>query len=167
MLVEPGTYQLLVGASAEDLPLAVPLTVAGHAGPGRRSGRWFREENFDSCHNLALVPETPLAGTAVAPADTTRPGWALYRGWDPALAEGNKVLLDVVSNEPAGAAGRVRIQIPGPADTWNTVGSAKVAPACSGELVVQLRSGTAFGHGSGAFRLVLEGAVTVGRVQLA
>jgi beta-glucosidase len=167
MLVEPGTYQLLVGASAEDLPLAVPLTVAGKAGPGRRSGRWFRAENFDSCHNLALVPETPLAGTAVAPADTARPGWALYRGWEPAPADGNQVLLDVVSGDPAGAAGLVRVQVPGPADTWNTVGSAKVVPGYGGELVVQLRSGTAFGEGSGAFRLVLEGAVTVGRVQLA
>jgi beta-glucosidase len=167
MLVEPGTYQLLVGASAEDLPLAVPLTVAGHAGPGRRSGRWCRAENFDSCHNLALVPETPLAGTAVGPADTTRPGWALYRGWEPAPADGKQVLLDIVSSEPAGAASLVRIQVPGPADTWNTVGSAKVVPGYGGELVVQLRSGTAFGEGSGAFRLMLEGAVTVGRVQLA
>ncbi|MFM9273014.1 glycoside hydrolase family 3 C-terminal domain-containing protein [Pseudarthrobacter sp. NKDBFgelt] len=166
MLVEPGTYQLLVGASAEDLPLAVPFTVTGKAGPGRRSGRWFRAANFDSCHNLALVPETPLTGTAVAPADTTRPGWALYRGWEPAPADGNQVLLDVVSSEPEGAAGLVRIQIPGPADTWNTVGRAEVAPGYSGELVVQLRSGTAFGDGSGAFRLVLEGAVTVSRVQL-
>ncbi|WP_406635638.1 glycoside hydrolase family 3 C-terminal domain-containing protein [Pseudarthrobacter quantipunctorum] len=167
MLVEPGTYQLLVGASAEDLPLAVPFTVAGKARPGRRAGQWFRAENFDSCHNLALVPETPLAGTAVAPADTTRPGWAVYRGWEPAPADGSQVLLDVASSEPAGSAGLARIQVPGPADTWNTVGSAKVVQGYNGELRIRLRSGTAIGEGNGAFRLVLEGAATVSRVQLA
>lgn len=168
MLVERGTYQFLVGASAEDLPLAVPFTVAGSAGAGRRSGRWFRAENFDSCHNLALVPETPLAGTAIAPADTTRPGWALYRGWEPAPADGgHEVLLEVVSGEPAGPAGLVRIQLPGPADTWNTAGSARVAAGFSGGLQIQLRSGTTFRERGGAFRLVLEGAVKVTRAQLA
>ncbi|MEV8000148.1 glycoside hydrolase family 3 C-terminal domain-containing protein [Pseudarthrobacter oxydans] len=168
MLVEPGTYQLLVGASAEDLPLAVPFSVAGSAGSGRRAGRWFRAENFDSCHHLALVPETPLAGTAIAPADTTRPGWALYRGWELAPADGgHEVMLDLVSGEPAGPAGLVRIQVPGPADTWNTAGSARVAAGFSGALVIQLRPGTTFRVRGGAFRLVLEGAVKVTRVQLA
>ncbi len=172
MLVEPGTYQLLVGASAEDLPLAVALDVPGTPGPGRRTGRWFRSENFDSCHNLALVPETALAGTAIAPADATRPGWALYRGWNAAPADGgNMVLLDVVSSDPKAAAGPVRIQVPGPADSWNTVGSAKIAPGYSGELRIRIDygpapAGAAASSDGGAFRLVLEGAVAVSRVQL-
>ncbi|PNI09365.1 family 3 glycosyl hydrolase [Arthrobacter sp. AFG7.2] len=182
LLVEPGTYQLLVGASAEDLPLAVPLEVPGTPGPGRRTGQWFRAENFDSCHNLALVPETPLAGTAIAPADAARLGWTLYRGWNAVPADGgHAVLLDMVAGPARGAAGNVRVQVPGPADTWNTVGSARITPGFRGELEIRMGSGTApAGAGpsgarpsraatpsdGGAFRLVLEGAVAVSRVQL-
>ncbi|WP_458780037.1 glycoside hydrolase family 3 C-terminal domain-containing protein [Arthrobacter sp. D3-16] len=169
MLVEPGAYQLLAGSSAENLPLAALLEVPGKPGPGRSAGRWFRSENFDSCGNVALVPETRLAGTAVTPAEDARPAWVTYRFSSAAepLRE-NVVLVDVVSCRPAGpGAGCVlRVQVPGPADTWNTIGTARVAPGFRGELRVPLDSGNSPLDEAGTVRLVLEGAVTVSRLQL-
>ena len=169
MLVEPGAYQLLAGSSAENLPLAVPVVVPGTPGRGRSAGRWFRSENFDSCGNIALVPETRLAGTAIAPADAARPGWVTYRSWTATEQQReNVVLADVVSCSPAspGAGGVLRVQVPGPADTWNTIGTTRVSPGFSGELRVPMTSGTSPFDGGGTFRLVLEGAVTVSRLQL-
>jgi beta-glucosidase len=169
MLVEPGAYQLLVGSSAGNLPLAVPLVVPGTPGPGRRAGRWFRADHFDSCGNLALVPQTRLAGTAITAADAARPAWVAYRGWAAAgAARENVVLVDIVSCSPASpdAGCSLRIQVPGPAGTWNTAGTARVASGFSGELAVPLDSGTSPSGGVDTFRLVLEGAVTVSRIQL-
>jgi beta-glucosidase len=168
MLVEPGTYQLLVGSSAGNLPLAVPLVVTGTTGPARSTGRWFRADHFDSCGNLALVPQTRLAGTAITAADAARPAWVAYRGWAATgAARENAVLVDVVSCSPAGpsAGCQLRIQVPGPAGTWNTAGTARVASGFSGELRIPLDSGTS-PSGPDTFRLVLEGAVTVSRIQL-
>ena len=169
MLVEPGAYQLFVGSSAENLPLAVPLVVPGMPGPGRSTGRWFRSDHFDSCSNLALVPLTRLAGTAITAAEAARPTWVTYRGWAATgVQREDVVLVDVVSCSPAGpgAGCSLRIQVPGPAGTWNTAGTARVAFGFSGELRVPLDSVTSPSGAPDTFRLVLEGAVTVSRIQL-
>lgn len=169
MLVEPGAYQLFVGSSAENLPLAVPLAVPGMPGPGRSTGRWFRSDHFDSCSNLALVPLTRLAGTAITAAEAARPAWVTYRGWAATgVQREDVVLVDVVSCSPAGpgAGCSLRIQVPGPAGTWNTAGTARVAFGFSGELRVPLDSVTSPSGAPDTFRLVLEGAVTVSRIQL-
>ncbi|KQR04186.1 hypothetical protein ASF72_04005 [Arthrobacter sp. Leaf141] len=173
LVVEPGSYLLLAGASAADLPLAVTLEVAGSPTPGRSRGAWFRAETFDACGNLALVPETPLAGTAIAPAGCGQPAWSVYRGFSTEAAAGQaaagaqSVLLDVVSCTPSGPAARatVRVQVPGPAGTWNTAGTGHVDAAFTGVLRIPLGQGPAVG--AAGFRLVFEGGVTVSRVQLA
>ncbi|WJH24190.1 glycoside hydrolase family 3 C-terminal domain-containing protein [Pseudarthrobacter defluvii] len=165
MVVEPGTYQLLVGASAENLPLHAELEVPGHQGPVRATGCWFSSQNYDSCGNLALVPETPLAGTAISPADTSRPAWATYSGWDrPADEPCNEVLLDVVGTRTGGqGAGTARIQVTGPGDTWTTAGRASCSPGFTGELVIPLDPHLT--AGMEVFRLVLEGPLVVSRVE--
>jgi len=164
MVVEPGTYQLLVGASAEDLPLHAELEVTGERGPGRSTGLWFSSQNYDSCGNVALVPETPLAGTAISPADTSRPAWATYAGWDrPGHELSHEVLLKVVGNRAQGpGTGTARIQVPGPGGTWTTAGQSSCSPGFTGDLGIPLDPRTA---GMEVFRLVLEGPLVVSRLQ--
>ncbi|TLM82496.1 beta-glucosidase [Pseudarthrobacter sp. NamE5] len=169
MLVEPGIYQLLAGASAENLPLALALDVPGTSGAWRPTGQWFRAVNFDTCSNLALVPETRLHGTAIAPADAARPAWAIYRGWSVSGGTEDFELRVVVCSPSDNAGGKISVQVPRTADTWKTVGSASVPKGFSGELRVRLEGGTGateYLGGVETLRLTLQGAVTVSTVQL-
>jgi beta-glucosidase len=167
MVVEPGTYWILVGASAEDLPLSAPLDVQGPGSAERRTGRWYRAENFDSCGNLAQVPETPLSGTAVTPAAPSRPAWALYRGWN-RFTPGTEgvVLLDVVSSAASrpGSGCTVRVEVSGPGDTWITVGGSTLPSGFGGELQVPLD--LTLLDDPRAFRLTLQGDVVVSRIRV-
>lgn len=167
LVVEPGRYHLLVGSSAEDLPLAAPLDVQAPGSAGRMTGLWFRAENFDSCGNLALLPETVLAGTAITPAQTPRAAWATYRRWDGAEAVPvGSVLLDIVSAAPStpGSSCTVRIEIPGPGDTWITAGSSNVPSGFSGTLQVPLDPARM--EVLREFRLTMRGAVVISRVRV-
>ncbi|WP_458115841.1 glycoside hydrolase family 3 C-terminal domain-containing protein [Arthrobacter sp. D2-10] len=154
MVVEPGSYDLLIGRSAEDLPLAVSLEVDGVGSPLRKRGTWTRAELFDESANALLVPETPLRGTAVTVADPALlRGTLTYRGWDGSAP--SSVSVRVVRS----GGGVLRIQVPGPAGTWREVGAADVAAGYSGDVEVPLtcRSGATLS----VVRLVLEGPVTV------
>jgi beta-glucosidase len=157
MLVEPGTYQLMVGPSANDLPLGVELTVAGEGSGPHARGAWIRAELFDECSNLALVPESPLAGTAVAPASPARRATAVYRGWHGGSPEWVSLRLTATS------AGRVAVQLPGQGGTWRDCASAAINPGFNGELRLEVASRSADFE---AVRLVLEGPVTVSALQL-
>ncbi len=167
MVVEPGTYTLLVGASAEDLPLSVTLELGGEAARTRTTGQWFRAENFDACSGLSLVPEFLLTGTAIAPAAREHPGRAVYHGWQgyPATADGAAV-LDVVSTTgpDAGGVRGVRVQVPGACDTWNTVGAVTVAEGFTGRLRIPLDTSRV--QGATSFRLDLSGDLAVSRLMI-
>lgn len=167
MVVEPGTYRILVGASAEDLPLSAPLELDGAGSSARRSDRWFLAESFDSCSNLSLVPKTPLTGTAVAPTAPSYPASATYRNWAGlAAGTGGDVLLDVVSSAASrpGSGCTVRIEVPGHGGTWITVGRCTLPSGFSGELHVPLGLGAV--DDAQDLRLVLRGGVVVSRIRL-
>ena len=157
MLVEPGTYELMVGTSANDLPLGVELTVAGEGSGARARSAWIRAELFDECSNLALVPETPLAGTAVAPSSPQESATAVYRGWEGGRPERVALRLS------ATAAGRVAVQLPGRGGTWREYADAAIQPGFSGELRLELAGG---GADFEAVRIVLEGPVTLSALEL-
>jgi beta-glucosidase len=166
MLVEPGTYELMVGPSANSLPLGVELAVAVEGSGPRRRGAWIRAELFDECSNLALVPETPLAGTAVAPFSAQESATAVYRGWQGGPPE--RVALRLT----ASGAGSVTVQLPGRGGTWTDSAEATVDPGFDGELLLEL-DGRALASGSGdldgdldAVRIVLAGPVTVSELRV-
>ena len=161
MLVEPGTYELMVGPSANCLPVGVELSVSGEGSGPRQRGAWIRAELFDECSNLALVPETPLAGTAVAPCSPQESATAVYRGW-----QGNTpecVALRLTASGP----GRVAVQLPGRGGTWTDSAEATVDPGFDGELALVLASGALDGAGPEAVRIVLAGPLKMSKLQVA
>ncbi len=164
MLVEPGTYELLVGPSAGILPLGVELAVAGQGSGPRRRGAWIRAELFDECSNLALVPEAPLEGTAVAPVSPQEAATAAYRGWEGSRPE--RVTLRIVAGLAAPAPGSVAVQLPGRGGTWVTAAEAAVPPGFDGELVLETERNGTSGPGFAAMRIVLSGQVTVSALQV-
>ncbi|WP_247828094.1 glycoside hydrolase family 3 C-terminal domain-containing protein [Arthrobacter antioxidans] len=167
MVLEPGRYQFMVGASAEDLPLSAPLDIQGSVRAERRTGQWFRAENFDSCRNLSLVPETPLIGTAIAPAVPGRPAWAIYRGWGgPTGTPKDLVLLDVVSCRTSnpGTTCTISVQVPGAGDTWNTVGRSGLPDGFTGTLRIPVDP--AGSQEARAFRIRVQGSVVISRIRI-
>lgn len=154
MIVEPGNYSLLVGRSAVNLPLSVELDVAGEAGPPRPRGEWVRAELFDQSSSLQLVPESPLRGTAIAPAHSARPhAAAVYSGWT-GFAPGY-LGLRIVSCDGA----NVRVQAAGQAGTWRDWAATSVGAGFSGEVELQLPEAPSGMPAS--FRILLEGRVTI------
>ncbi|WP_426228436.1 glycoside hydrolase family 3 C-terminal domain-containing protein [Pseudarthrobacter sp. DSP2-3-2b1] len=156
MVLEPGTYELLVGPSAGNLPLGVEVDVEGEGSGPRRRGTWIRTELFDECSGLALVPETPLAGTAVAPASSQEAATAVYRGWPegPASAMAIRLRTD-------GSPGRIAVKRPGRGGTWTDSAEAAVAPGFDGELLLELE-----GKCVTAIQIVLTGPVTMSELRL-
>jgi beta-glucosidase len=161
MLVEPGTYELMVGPSANSLPLGIELSVTGEGSGPRPRGAWIRAELFDECANLALVPETPLAGTAVGPFSPQERATAVYRGW-----EGSRPGHVAVRLTADGGAGRVTVQLPRRGDTWTDAAEAAVAPGFNGELLLELDGGGQAESGLEAVRIVLAGPLTVSGLQV-
>ena len=163
MLVEPGTYELMVGPSAGKLPLGVELSMTGEGSGPRRRGAWIRAELFDECSNLALVPQTPLAGTAVAPSSPQESATAVYRGWEGGTPE------QVALRLTAGAGvGRVAVQLPGRGGTWTDSAEATVDPGFDGELALLLDGlrHAVGGGGAESVRIVLAGPLTVSELQV-
>ncbi|WP_066289504.1 glycoside hydrolase family 3 protein [Arthrobacter sp. B6] len=161
LLVEPGTYELMVGPSANNLPLGVELAVSGEGSGARRRSAWLRAELFDECSNLALVPETPLAGTAVAPASPQERATATYRGWEGGRP--GRVALRLTAR----GAGRVAVQLPGRGGTWTETTEATVDAGFGGELLLELDdSGLDAGSDFKSVRIVLAGPVSVSELQV-
>lgn len=83
LIVPPGEYDLLVGASCADIRQAATLTVQGpEPGPRQVTDRWIAAADFDDYAGVTLVDATREAGDAVTPADPDRPGWILFRDVD-------------------------------------------------------------------------------------
>ena len=157
MVLEPGTYKLMVGPSAGNLPLGVELAVAGEGSGPRRRGAWIRAELFDECSGLALVPETPLAGTAVAPASSQEEATAVYRGW-----QGGPPSAVAVRLRTGESAGRIAVKLPVCGGTWTDAAEATVARGFNGELLLELEGG----GDVEAVRIVLSGPLTVSELRL-
>lgn len=77
--LEPGMYELLVGASSEDVRLGATVELEGEPGafrPVRERG--LDAADFDEQHGIGIVDRTKTAGDAVTPADGGT-GELLYR----------------------------------------------------------------------------------------
>lgn len=157
MLVEPGSYQLMAGPSAGSLPLGVELAVTGEGSRPRPRSEWIRAELFDGHSNLALVPETPLSGTAVAPSSVQERTTAVYRGWEGAAPDSAAFRLS------ASGPGRITVQFPGYAGTWTDAGSIAVESGFNGELSMGLTGALLRFE---VLRVVLEGPLTVRELKL-
>ncbi|MET7985911.1 glycoside hydrolase family 3 C-terminal domain-containing protein [Streptomyces sp. NPDC005281] len=80
--LEPGAYELLVGASCEDIRLGATVELEGEPGtfrPVRERG--LNAADFDEQHGIAIVDRSKTAGDAVTPADGNA-GELLYRECD-------------------------------------------------------------------------------------
>ncbi|MFE9686130.1 glycoside hydrolase family 3 C-terminal domain-containing protein [Streptomyces sp. NPDC006285] len=115
-VVESGTYDVLVGASSEDIRSRAALTVRGETIPARDLSRTTRAENFDDYEGVRLVDESTVRGTAVG---ASRDGaWLKFA--DSRLGSGGAEF----SARVAGAAGTVEVRLGSP--TGTLVGTAPV-----------------------------------------
>ncbi|MFJ4568328.1 glycoside hydrolase family 3 C-terminal domain-containing protein [Streptomyces caelestis] len=116
-VVESGTYDVLVGASSEDIRSRTSLKVRGETIPARDLSRPTRAENFDDYEGVRLVDESKVRGTAVgASADGA---WLKFA--DAQLGSGAATF----SARVAGAAGKVEIRLGSP--TGTLIGTAKAS----------------------------------------
>ncbi|MFJ2306370.1 glycoside hydrolase family 3 C-terminal domain-containing protein [Streptomyces sp. NPDC087787] len=80
--LEPGPYDLLVGASSQDIRLRTALTLDGEPGTPRRVlERGLDAADFDEQSGIEIVDRTRTTGDAVTPVPG-RPGELLYRDCD-------------------------------------------------------------------------------------
>ncbi|MFI7016564.1 glycoside hydrolase family 3 C-terminal domain-containing protein [Streptomyces sp. NPDC050164] len=116
-VVESSTYDILVGASSEDIRSRTSLKVRGETIPARDLSRPTRAENFDDYEGVRLVDESKVRGTAVgASADGA---WLEFA--DTQLGSGAVKF----SARVAGAAGKVEIRLGSP--TGVLIGTAKAS----------------------------------------
>ncbi|NGO10339.1 carbohydrate-binding protein [Streptomyces sp. HC44] len=114
-VVESGTYDVLVGASSEDIRSRTSLKVRGETIPARDLSRVTRAENFDDYEGVRLVDESKVRGTAVGA--TSGGAWLKFK--DSQLGSGAAKF----SARVAGAAGKVEVRLGSP--TGTLVGTAQ------------------------------------------
>ena len=80
--LEPGSYELLAGASSEDVPLRTTVTLDGEpALPRAVVASGLAAAGFDEQSGIEIVDRTKVSGDAVTPADGTA-GELVYRSCD-------------------------------------------------------------------------------------
>jgi beta-glucosidase len=80
--IEPGPYELLVGASSEDVRLRTTIELEGEpAGPRPVRERGLDAADFDEQQGVAIVDRTKVSGDAVTPVDGGT-GELLFRACD-------------------------------------------------------------------------------------
>ncbi|QUQ65468.1 glycoside hydrolase family 3 protein [Kutzneria sp. CA-103260] len=129
--VDPGSYEVLVARSAEDVVLSAPLTVAGPAPEPRAVvDRRTAAADFDDYAGIDLVDESPTAGDAVAAVSPNVPAQLWFRSVD--LTGSVRVEAEVARAGDEGpcrlefrAGGRLLAAVPVPVTghrhAWTTV----------------------------------------------
>ncbi|MBQ1036375.1 glycoside hydrolase family 3 protein [Micromonospora sp. C81] len=118
-VVESSTYDLMVGASAQDIRARAAVRVRGETIPARDLSRPTRAENFDRYAGVRLVDETKVRGAAVGA--TAAGQWISFDG--SALRPGARTFTASVAR--AGAeAGAVEVRLGSP--TGRLLGTATV-----------------------------------------
>ncbi|MFG1763051.1 glycoside hydrolase family 3 C-terminal domain-containing protein [Micromonospora parva] len=118
-VVESSIYDLMVGASAEDIRARAAVRVRGETIPARDLSRPTRAENFDRYAGVRLVDETKPSGTAVGA--TAAGQWISFDG--SALRAGAQTFNAKVAKAGAGA-GTIQIRLGSP--TGRLLGTATV-----------------------------------------
>ncbi|MHC3473907.1 glycoside hydrolase family 3 protein [Streptomyces sp. 7R007] len=108
-VVESGTYDVLAGASADDIRSRTTWAVHGETIPPRDLAKTTRAENFDDYSAIHLVDESKASGTAVSAASDG--AWLKFA--DTQLGSG----AGEFSARLAGAAGTVEVRLGSPAGT--------------------------------------------------
>ncbi|MFF4965580.1 glycoside hydrolase family 3 C-terminal domain-containing protein [Streptomyces sp. NPDC001037] len=81
--LEQGPYELLLGASSEDVRLRTRVTLAGEPpAPRAVTERGLEGADFDEHSGIAIVDRTRTAGDSVTPAAVGASGELLYRSCD-------------------------------------------------------------------------------------
>ncbi|MFF9606039.1 glycoside hydrolase family 3 C-terminal domain-containing protein [Streptomyces sp. NPDC014684] len=81
--LEQGPYELLLGASSEDVRLRTRVTLAGEPpAPRAVTERGLEGADFDEHSGIAIVDRTRTAGDSVTPAAAGASGELLYRSCD-------------------------------------------------------------------------------------
>ncbi len=102
--LEPGGYELLAGASAEDIRLSATIEPAGTPpAPRPVLERGLRSADFDEQRGAEIVDRTKRSGDAVTPgganADVGRTAELMYRACDFGLDPGTRSVTVEVSGE--------------------------------------------------------------------
>ncbi|MFI6255168.1 glycoside hydrolase family 3 C-terminal domain-containing protein [Micromonospora zamorensis] len=118
-VVESSTYDLMVGASAQDIRARTAVRVRGETIPARDLSRPTRAENFDRYAGVRLVDETKVRGTAVGA--TAAGQWISFDG--SALRPGARTFTARVARAGVGA-GAVEVRLGSP--TGRLLGTATV-----------------------------------------
>ncbi|MEU1362559.1 glycoside hydrolase family 3 C-terminal domain-containing protein [Micromonospora zamorensis] len=118
-VVESSTYDLMVGASAQDIRARAAVRVRGETIPARDLSRPTRAENFDRYAGVRLVDETKARGTAVGA--TAAGQWIAFDA--SALRPGARTFTARVARAGAGA-GAIEIRLGSP--TGRLLGTATV-----------------------------------------
>ncbi len=121
-VVESGTYDIMVGASATDIRSRTQVQVDGETIPARDLSRTTRAENFDDYGAVRLVDESKAAGTAV---EATGSGaWVKFADAD--LGAGALTFsAQVASSAGASGGGTVQVRVGSP--TGPLLGTAQAA----------------------------------------
>ncbi|MET8120600.1 glycoside hydrolase family 3 C-terminal domain-containing protein [Micromonospora sp. NPDC005189] len=118
-VVESSVYDLMIGASAEDVRARAAVRVRGEKIPARDLSRPTRAENFDRYAGVRLVDETKAHGTAVGATATGQ--WISFAG--SALRPGAHSFTAKVAKAGA-SAGTIQIRLGSP--TGRLLGTATV-----------------------------------------
>ncbi|SCG36972.1 glycoside hydrolase family 3 protein [Micromonospora zamorensis] len=118
-VVESSTYDVMVGASAQDIRARTAVRVRGETIPARDLSRPTRAENFDRYAGVRLVDETKVRGTAVGA--TAAGQWISFDG--SALRPGARTFTASFARAGAGA-GAVEVRLGSP--TGRLLGTATV-----------------------------------------
>ncbi|MFI6268550.1 glycoside hydrolase family 3 protein [Micromonospora zamorensis] len=118
-VVESSTYDVMVGASAQDIWARAAVRVRGETIPARDLSRPTRAENFDRYAGVRLVDETKVRGTAVG--STAAGQWISFDG--SALRPGARTFTASVARAGAGV-GAVEVRLGSP--TGRLLGTATV-----------------------------------------
>lgn len=96
--VEPGAYEVLVGASSTDVRLTAMEVVQGEAqGPRQVVGRGLEAADYDRQKDTVILDRSRTEGDVVAPATAGSEGHLVYRACD--FGEGVDGLAFLVSGE--------------------------------------------------------------------
>ena len=102
MVVPPGDYEVMTGASSGDIRQTAILTVAGPEPPPRRlAGRLIEAADFDDYEGVTLCDATRSADDAVMPLSPH--GWILFRDADLGLSGPATISAQVARADPGQA----------------------------------------------------------------
>lgn len=120
-VVETGTYDVLAGASSEDLRSRTTWRVEGETIPPRDLSKVTRAENFDDYSGIRLVDESKVRGTAVG--SVAERAWLRFADTRPAAG------ASTFSARVAGSSGTVEVRQGSP--TGRVLGTARFAGTSS------------------------------------